>query len=77
MFSFDLVHVGFQVIDIISSHPDHDVIIGINNYGKEDLLLQISRALDIEVFNFSSEQKYIHHASMLYLRRMVNRYLCH
>lgn len=39
-----------QVIDIISSHPDHDVIIGINNYGKEDLLLQISRAFDIEIW---------------------------
>uniref|UniRef100_A0A804R126 DNA repair metallo-beta-lactamase domain-containing protein n=1 Tax=Zea mays TaxID=4577 RepID=A0A804R126_MAIZE len=37
--------VAEQVIDIIRSHPDHEVIIGVDTLGKEDLLLHISRAL--------------------------------
>jgi len=64
MFYFDLVDIWFKAIDIISAHPDHDVIIGINNYGKEDLLLQISSA-------------HSHHVSMLHIRKLVNKYLCH
>ncbi|XP_015953395.1 uncharacterized protein LOC107477834 [Arachis duranensis] len=39
-----------QIIDIIASHPDHDVIIGINTLGKEDLLVQISEALKIKIW---------------------------
>ena len=38
-----------QVVDIIASHPDHDIIIGIDSLGKEDLLLHISRVLKIKV----------------------------
>lgn len=38
-----------QVIDIIRSHPDHEVIIGVDTLGKEDLLLHISRALQTKV----------------------------
>ena len=38
-----------QVVDIIKSHPDHDIIIGIDSLGKEDLLLHISRMLNIKV----------------------------
>nr|DAD23114.1 TPA_asm: hypothetical protein HUJ06_024577 [Nelumbo nucifera] len=34
-----------QVVDIIESHPEHDIIIGIDTLGKEDLLLHISRTL--------------------------------
>jgi len=30
-------------------YPDHEVIIGINTLGKEDLLVEISRALQIMV----------------------------
>lgn len=44
----DSIGIGFQVIDIISSHPDHEVIIGMNTLGKEDLLVEISRALRIK-----------------------------
>lgn len=40
----------FQVIEIIASHPDHDIIIGIDSLGKEDLLLQISQRLNIKVW---------------------------
>lgn len=55
---FDLGDFLFQAIDIISSHPEHDVIIGINTLGKEDLLLQIASVLDIMVFNSLSSHYY-------------------
>ncbi|KAE9616834.1 putative metallo-beta-lactamase [Lupinus albus] len=48
----DSLNPRYVIIDIISSHPDHDIIIGINTLGKEDLLLQISRALKIKVSLF-------------------------
>lgn len=38
-----------QIIDIIAGHPDHEIIIGIDTLGKEDLLLQIAETLDIKV----------------------------
>ena len=37
------------MVDIIASHPDHDIIIGIDTLGKEDLLLHIARVLNIKV----------------------------
>lgn len=43
-----------QVVDIIASHPDHDIIIGIDTLGKEDLLLHISQALKIKVWQCPS-----------------------
>ncbi|PIA25201.1 hypothetical protein AQUCO_12300029v1 [Aquilegia coerulea] len=42
--------IAQQVIDIIASHPEHDVIIAVNTLGKEDLLLRISRALNIKIW---------------------------
>ena len=41
--------VDLQVIEIIASHPDHDIIIGIDSLGKEDMLLEVSRCLNIKV----------------------------
>jgi len=41
-----------QIIDIIAQHPDHEIIIGIDTLGKEDLLLQIAEALNIKVFAY-------------------------
>ncbi|XP_052208603.1 uncharacterized protein LOC127812256 isoform X3 [Diospyros lotus] len=38
-----------QVVDIITSHPEHDIIIGIDSLGKEDLLLYIARVLNIKL----------------------------
>lgn len=38
-----------KVIDLVKSLPDHDVIIGINSLGKEDLLVQIAMELNIKV----------------------------
>ncbi|XP_061356783.1 uncharacterized protein LOC133301176 [Gastrolobium bilobum] len=49
-----------QVIDIISSHPDHDIIIGINTLGKEDLLLQISRVLKIKIWVWPERLQTMH-----------------
>lgn len=39
-----------QVVDIIASHPEHDVIIGIDTLGKEDLLIYISHVLKIKIW---------------------------
>jgi len=40
---------NFQVIELIASHPEHDIIIGIDSLGKEDLLLRISHCLKTKV----------------------------
>ncbi|KAJ6975729.1 hypothetical protein NC653_031529 [Populus alba x Populus x berolinensis] len=37
------------VVDIIASHPEHDIVIGIDTLGKEELLIHISRVLNIKV----------------------------
>ncbi|XP_077243298.1 uncharacterized protein LOC143883860 isoform X2 [Tasmannia lanceolata] len=39
-----------QVVDIITSHPDDDVIIGVDTLGKEDLLLHISHVLKTKIW---------------------------
>lgn len=39
----------FQIVDVILSHPEHEVIIGIDTLGKEDLLHHIARVLKIKV----------------------------
>ena len=44
-----------QMVDIIRAHPDHEVIIGVDTLGKEDLLLHISRALQTKVIDFFSQ----------------------
>ncbi|KAJ6975727.1 hypothetical protein NC653_031529 [Populus alba x Populus x berolinensis] len=38
-----------EVVDIIASHPEHDIVIGIDTLGKEELLIHISRVLNIKV----------------------------
>ncbi|KAI7981197.1 5' exonuclease Apollo [Camellia lanceoleosa] len=35
-----------QVVDVIASHPEHDIIIGIDSLGKEDLLLHIAQVFE-------------------------------
>ncbi|KAJ6975723.1 hypothetical protein NC653_031526 [Populus alba x Populus x berolinensis] len=37
-----------EVVDIIASHPEHDIVIGIDTLGKEELLIHISRVLNIK-----------------------------
>ncbi|KAF8414020.1 hypothetical protein HHK36_002019 [Tetracentron sinense] len=52
--------VAQQVVDIIASHPDHDIIIGIDTLGKEDLLLHISRALRIKIWVWPERLQTMH-----------------
>ncbi|KAJ7948229.1 DNA repair metallo-beta-lactamase [Quillaja saponaria] len=49
-----------QVVDIIVSHPEHDVIIGIDTLGKEDLLLHISRVLQIKIWVWPERLQTMH-----------------
>ncbi|KAJ9170142.1 hypothetical protein P3X46_018270 [Hevea brasiliensis] len=49
-----------QVVDIIASHPDHDIIIGIDSLGKEDLLLHISRVLKIKIWVWPERLETMH-----------------
>ncbi|KAL5581866.1 hypothetical protein UlMin_014308 [Ulmus minor] len=49
-----------QVVDIIASHPEHDIVIGIDSLGKEDLLLFISRALKIKIWVWPERLQIMH-----------------
>ncbi|KAL8506702.1 hypothetical protein ACS0TY_017557 [Phlomoides rotata] len=49
-----------QIVDIIISHPNHDIVIGIDSLGKEDLLLYISRALDIKIWVWPERLQIMH-----------------
>ncbi|KZV52182.1 5' exonuclease Apollo [Dorcoceras hygrometricum] len=49
-----------QVVDIITAHPDHEIIIGIDSLGKEDLLLCISRALNIKIWVWPERLQIMH-----------------
>ncbi|OAY78409.1 5' exonuclease Apollo [Ananas comosus] len=49
-----------QVVDIITRHPNHDVIIGIDTLGKEDLLLHISQALGTKIWVWPERLQIMH-----------------
>ncbi|KAL3624719.1 hypothetical protein CASFOL_031387 [Castilleja foliolosa] len=49
-----------QIVDIITSHPNHDIIIGIDSLGKEDLLLYISRTLNIKIWVWPERLQIMH-----------------
>ncbi|KAE8735798.1 DNA repair metallo-beta-lactamase family protein isoform 4 [Hibiscus syriacus] len=49
-----------QIVDLITSHPDHDIVIGINTLGKEDLLLHISKALNIKIWVWPERLQTMH-----------------
>ncbi|XP_073147120.1 uncharacterized protein [Henckelia pumila] len=49
-----------QVVDIITAHPDHDIIIGIDSLGKEDLLLYISSVLNIKIWVWPERLQIMH-----------------
>ncbi|TYI02202.1 hypothetical protein ES332_A11G254200v1 [Gossypium tomentosum] len=49
-----------QVADIISSHPDHDIVVGIDTLGKEDLLLHISNALNVKIWVWPERLQTMH-----------------
>ncbi|EOX99251.1 DNA repair metallo-beta-lactamase family protein, putative isoform 1 [Theobroma cacao] len=49
-----------QVVDIITSHPEHDIIIGVDTLGKEDLLLHISNALNTKIWVWPERLQTMH-----------------
>ncbi|KAJ8749343.1 hypothetical protein K2173_018829 [Erythroxylum novogranatense] len=49
-----------QVVDIIVSHPEHDIIIGIDTLGKEELLLRISRLLKTKIWVWPERLQTMH-----------------
>ncbi|KAF5208458.1 5' exonuclease Apollo [Thalictrum thalictroides] len=52
--------IAKQIIDIIASHPEHDVVISVNTLGKEDLLVCISRALNIKIWVWPERLQTMH-----------------
>lgn len=50
IYTFPSRHVAANLIaHIILSHPSHDIVIGVDSLGKEDLLVHLSRILNIKV----------------------------
>ncbi|PSS14442.1 5' exonuclease [Actinidia chinensis var. chinensis] len=49
-----------QVVDVIASHPDHDIVIGIDSLGKEDLLLHIARVLKMKIWVWPERLQIMH-----------------
>ncbi|KAK4797039.1 hypothetical protein SAY86_029365 [Trapa natans] len=49
-----------QVVNIIVSHPEHDIIIAIDNLGKEELLVHISQTLDIKIWVWPERLQTLH-----------------
>eukprot|EP00268_Persea_americana_P014014 TRINITY_DN16207_c0_g1_i3.p1 TRINITY_DN16207_c0_g1~~TRINITY_DN16207_c0_g1_i3.p1 ORF type:complete len:432 (+),score=71.61 TRINITY_DN16207_c0_g1_i3:145-1440(+) len=52
--------VAQQVVDIIASHPDYDIIIGLDTLGKEELLLHISCALKTKIWVWPERLQTMH-----------------
>ncbi|KAJ0254145.1 hypothetical protein HA466_0106900 [Hirschfeldia incana] len=48
------------IADIILSHPSHDIVIGIDSLGKEELLLHISRILNIKIWVWPERIRTMH-----------------
>ncbi|CAN8257527.1 unnamed protein product [Cochlearia groenlandica] len=48
------------VTDIIASHPSHDIIIGVDSLGKEDLLVLVSRLLNIKIWVWPERLRTMH-----------------
>ncbi|XAR68060.1 hypothetical protein NMG60_11003058 [Bertholletia excelsa] len=60
-YSFPSREVAAQkVVDVIASYPDHDIIIGIDSLGKEDLLLHIARVLKIKIWVWPERLQIMH-----------------
>ncbi|KAD3642051.1 hypothetical protein E3N88_31275 [Mikania micrantha] len=49
-----------QVVNIINTYPEHDIIIGIDTLGKEDLLLYISKILNIKIWVWPERLQTMH-----------------
>ncbi|KAL3509559.1 hypothetical protein ACH5RR_028960 [Cinchona calisaya] len=49
-----------QVINIITTHPNHDIVIGIDSLGKEDLLHYVSQELKIKIWVWPERLQTMH-----------------
>ncbi|KAK4286213.1 hypothetical protein QN277_002801 [Acacia crassicarpa] len=49
-----------QIVNIILSHPEHEIIIGIDTLGKEDLLHHIARVLKIKIWVWPERLRTMH-----------------
>ncbi|XP_009788256.1 uncharacterized protein [Nicotiana sylvestris] len=49
-----------QVLSIISSHPNHDIVIAVDTLGKENLLLYISRVLKTKIWVWPERLQIMH-----------------
>ncbi|KAJ0983588.1 hypothetical protein J5N97_011843 [Dioscorea zingiberensis] len=58
-FDSSLIRI-LEVVDFIKQHPNDEIIIAIDNLGKEDLLVHISRALDIKIWVWPERLQKMH-----------------
>ncbi|CAI0550209.1 unnamed protein product [Linum tenue] len=49
-----------EIVNLIASHPKHDVVIGIDSLGKEDLLLHIALSLGIKIWVWPERLQTMH-----------------
>ncbi|CAH9094780.1 unnamed protein product [Cuscuta europaea] len=49
-----------QVLNIIASYPEHDIVIAIDSLGKENLLVYISRALKVKIWVWPERLRTMH-----------------
>ncbi|VFQ60363.1 unnamed protein product [Cuscuta campestris] len=49
-----------QIVNIIESHPKHDIVIAIDSLGKENLLAYISRVLNIKIWVWPERLQTMH-----------------
>ncbi|XP_010933274.1 uncharacterized protein [Elaeis guineensis] len=49
-----------QVVDIITQHPNHEIVVGIDTLGKEGLLLHISQALSTKIWVWPERLQTMH-----------------
>ncbi|KAJ6878271.1 hypothetical protein NC651_030879 [Populus alba x Populus x berolinensis] len=50
LISICVLGMVMKVVDIIASHPEHDIVIGIDTLGKKELLIHISSVLNIKIW---------------------------
>ncbi|KAJ6884806.1 hypothetical protein NC652_031721 [Populus alba x Populus x berolinensis] len=60
LISIRVLGMVMKVVDIIASHPEHDIVIGIDTLGKEELLIHISRVLNIKIWVWPERLQTMH-----------------
>ncbi|XP_010499219.1 PREDICTED: 5' exonuclease Apollo-like [Camelina sativa] len=61
IYSFPSRQVAANLVaDIIAAHPSHDIIIAVDSLGKEDLLVHVSRILNIKIWVWPERLRTMH-----------------